>query len=228
MGEDIAVAITAHNRPKYLEVILDSWGLVRGIEDTPVHFQVEPVNPYVKDLCDYAPFSHRSMEVNRTTLGPLSNPYAALKSGFEMGAKFVVLGEDDSIVTADVLEYFQWAANEFRDNQRIMAVCSFQHKPLGPLDAACFRDYFASVVWGTWVDRWEDWMRESWGHTYTDGEWDFRFCRWCETKFKCVFPCISRSQHIGRDDGTHMKPEKFERLQAKAIHDGSPVDWRML
>jgi hypothetical protein len=37
----------------------------------------------------------------------------------------------------------------------------------------------------------------------------------------CAFPGISRSQHIGQYNGTHMPAERFELLQAKAVHDGS-------
>ena len=224
---DIAVAITAHNRPHYLRQVIDSWQQVRGIDDVPLHFQIEPVNTDVIEACVTSGFRQLSCNTNGVLLGALSNPHQAIQKGFEMEVDFVVLGEDDSIVTQDALEYFSWAADEFKDDSSIIAVCSFQHKPNGAANESCFRNYFASVVWGTWRDRWEGWMSSTWGHTYQHYEWDFRLCRMCDNgEHKCIFPCISRSQHIGKYDGTHHKPDKYDSLKAQAVHDGNRVEWR--
>jgi hypothetical protein len=223
----VLVSITAHNRLHYLIPVIESWQRARGIDDTHVHFQVEPVNEDVILKCKTAPFKSTSMEVNAKKLGALSNPHAALRSGFDLGANFVVVGEDDSIVTADALEFFNWAAWEFESDPSVMAVCSFQYKPMGPVNGSCFRDYFASVVWGTWRNRWDSWIDETWGHTYAYQEWDYRFLKLCEDgPFRCLFPCVSRSQHIGQYDGVHMKPHDYERMKARLVHDGSPVEWR--
>lgn len=222
------VSITAHNRPNYLEEVIKSWQDVRGIDETHVHFQVEPVDADVIRMCKEADFKNKSVSVNKQKLGALSNPHKALSWGFAVGADFVIVGEDDSVVTPDVLEFFAFAAEQCQDDGSVIAACSFNHKPTGSADAACYRDYFASIIWGTWRNRWSEWMDETWGHTYDQYEWDFRFCRMCDHgQFRCIFPCISRSQHIGQYRGTHHEPSKFERLQAQQVHDGSPVEWRM-
>ena len=43
--------------------------------------------------------------------------------------EFLILGEEDLVVSSDALEYFTWARQEFARDERVLAVCS--HSPGG-------------------------------------------------------------------------------------------------
>lgn len=222
----IAIAITVNDRPEYLEQVIESWHKVRGIEDTWVIFQCEPESRECQDLCLKAKFPKQVVKINQTKMSALGNPYVAIQSGFsDVGdIDFVVLGEDDSIVTADALEFFRTAARKYYRHEQCLGVCSFQYRPAGKPYMIYPRHYFASVVWGTWRNRW-DIIRSRWTFNY-DPAWDRMLLDLVAPgDYFFAFPTISRSQHIGRERGTHMSPEQFEELQAKRVHDGSAQNY---
>jgi hypothetical protein len=222
----LAVAITVNDRPEYLGQVIESWHQVRGIDDVPVLFQVEPASDECYDMCLKAGFAKQFVMLNKEQRGALGNPYYAIDSGFSvLGTEFVLLGEDDSTVTADVLEYVDYAATTYASNNRALAVCTFQYKPLLFSYFVHQRRYFASVVWGTWRDRWDQ-IRNIWPFDYNPA-WDRMLLDMTVYDDRyCVFPGFSRSQHIGRHGGTHMNESDFETLQAKRVHDGSPQRYR--
>jgi len=225
----LVVAITVNNRPEYLARVLDSWRQVRGIQDVYMVFQVEPDSPECLKMCQEAPFLRRWIVQNRERFGALGNPYKALETGFSLDADFVILGEDDSIVTADILEFFSWAAvvydpKEIPDDGAL-TVCSFKQRTLSNYRWVVRRKFFASVVWGTWRSRWEETIAPSWSFDYSPA-WDKHLLDLAESdQFYCVFPAVSRSQHIGKFGGTHMNPEHFDELQADEVHDGRPTTY---
>lgn len=221
----LAVAITVNDRPEYLEQVISSWHSVRGIDEVPVIFQVEPESPCLQ-LCRDAGFSNQYVLENPRKMGALGNPFMAMQTGFEAGVDFVILGEDDSIVTADILAYFTFAAHLFPQEQRALAVCSFQYRPHAESFYVFRRHYFASVVWGTWRNRW-DVMGPSWSFGY-DPAWDRALLDLATSEMYCIFPGVSRSQHIGKYNGTHMPPQDFEEMQAKRVHDGSEQRYRIM
>jgi hypothetical protein len=223
---NIAVAITVNDRPEYLGRVIESWHQVRGIEDVPVVFQVEPKSDECRDMCLKAGFPKQFVQINQVQRGALGNPYYAIETGFSvLGTEFVLLGEDDSTVSADVLEYVDYAARTFVKKPNALAVCTFQYKPLVLGYFVHARHYFASVVWGTWRDRWDE-IRQQWRFDYT-WPWDRMLVDMVAGEKYCVFPGFSRSQHIGKYNGTHMNETDFETLQAKRVHDGSKQYYRV-
>lgn len=56
----------------------------------------------------------------------MSNPHRALLDGFESGARFVVYGEEDVIVSNDVLHYFEWADRHFWKRKGVLVVSAVQ------------------------------------------------------------------------------------------------------
>jgi hypothetical protein len=219
----LAVAITVNNRPEYLMRVIQSWANVRGIENTWVIFQVEPTSEACFDLCKDAGFNKKLVLLNKTQMGALANPYVAMQSGFSSvgDIDFVIVGEDDSVVTPDALEFFSFAARKYYRHEKCLGVCSFEAEPmLKQANLIYPRHYFASVVWGTWRNRW-DMIRDYWPFDYQPA-WDQYLLDLTSHDEYFAFPSVSRSQHIGKYDGTHMPPEQFELLQAKQVHDGSP------
>lgn len=209
------MTITATERPDYLSEVLDSWEDVRDVQKYPFIFQVEPIRTDIPAMCDtFDAGKNLKVYVNPKRFGALSNPWHAMSNGFLEGADFVVLGEDDSVVSPDVMDFFSWSAKEYKGDKDIFAICSFNHKTNGKVDEVYRKPYFASVVWGMWKDRWDDEVKGEWNHHYLNMGWDWDFVNRLMNGRSCIFPCVSRSQHIGKLGGTHMPPDQFEDLQA--------------
>ena len=212
------IAMTVADRIDYLRQVLDSWTKVPGYNAIAWVFRVEPIRTDVIQMVDEFKVP-KKVHVNEKVQGALSNPYLALQDAFErdQGADFVILGEDDSIVAPDILEYFVQMAHLYDDDDEVFAVCGFTHEPLNDDETGTFRqDFFASCVWGTWRNRWDTYMRDNWDHTYESNGWDHRFVNIIRSSgLECVFPTISRVQHIGQYGGVHMKPEDYDVLKAQ-------------
>jgi hypothetical protein len=166
----------------------------------------------------------KKVRVNERVYGALANPYYALHDAFEdpdEPADFVILGEDDSIVAPDILEYFVQMAHYHEDDDNIFAVCGFTHDPVSKDETATFtQEYFASCVWGTWRRPWRTYMKDNWDFNYESNGWDHRFVNIIRSHgLECVFPSISRVQHIGQYGGVHMHPEQYEEMKAQRFLD---------
>ena len=132
---NLAVAMPVCNRPHYLSPVLESWRDVRGISDVPMFFRCEPGYPDMPPLVRRErPAGPGEVVVNGECLGNDQNMKAAITSAFADGAEFVVAAEDDVMVSADLLEYMTWAAGAYAADRQVLAVCTHQDAPPGPLD----------------------------------------------------------------------------------------------
>ena len=225
-----AIVFTAHNRPNYLDITLESWARVRGIERYPLAFHVEPVNLSVERRCERAQFGKSNETiVNPKVYGALGNPWHAFETGFGYD-DFTVIAEDDSIVSTDVMEYFDWCRHQYANDDRVLAVCAFWgNDPVGPVDGVHRKQWFAPTIWGTWIDRWENVLRDTWDFDYSKKGWDWNINEnLLHGDRVCVFPAWSRSQHIGKHNGTHMLPHQFEELQSRSFveHIEAPLVYK--
>ena len=213
------VAFTAYNRVGYMREVLESWSHVRGIGDAELIFRVEPNQPEMANLCRSVSFAKSARAIdNPERYGALGNPWYAMDTGFDTGAEFVVLAEDDSIVSTDVLEYFDWAAREYQHDKSILAVCAFWWPESGgDLRHVNRQHRFAPTIWGTWADRWHEVLGPTWDFDYSYRGWDWNIIQRIMGDRKCLFPAQSRSQHIGRDGGTHMTVSLFQEYQSKSF-----------
>jgi hypothetical protein len=217
MLRGVLITFTAHNRVQYMRDVLESWSRAYGISDCDLVFWCEPGCPDMVDLIKArAPGRSVRVEVNRRVMGALRNPHQALSDGFDRD-DFVLLAEDDSIVSRDVLEYVQWARDMYRHDLNVLAVCTF-HDCAEPDDGVVLSESFSPTVWGTWLSRWPE-LDETWDHDYSTGVngrqagWDWNINLRVRGGRRFVMPTRSRSQHIGRH-GTHMTEQDFERLQS--------------
>lgn len=213
------IALTANNRAKYLEQTLESWREVDWIEYALIRFHVEPGNQSVLELCESVDFCSTEITLNEERLGVLHNPWVALDTSFKK-APFVILAEDDVIVAPDILRYFS-AMDRHKYDSRVLAVCAFQGSPVHGAPHLTWKEHhFAPLIWGTWKGRWKNRLRDTWDHDYSSGrgdhsgwDWNIRL-RVMREDDSCIFPDVSRSQHIGQYGGAHMMPEDFAASQA--------------
>lgn len=216
------VAFTAYNRPGYMRDTLESWSKVRGIGDTTLFFRVDPspVTDEMVAVCETAAEFAEKVQVivNDDHYGALGNPWHAFTTGFSE-SNFVIVAEDDSVVGTDTLEYFRWCDQQFRKDPRVLSVCAFRaDSPDDPqTDGVRVLPYFAPTIWGTWYDRWCDYLAPDWDFDYRYKGWDWRITEhWLGQRgFRNVVPDFARSQHIGREQGTHCTAEMFDSLLSR-------------
>lgn len=218
-----ALFITAFNRPQYLTQAIESWKKVRGLEDWAIYVQIEP-NDYAEEQKDYiyhAFGSHPNVTVliNPQTYGVLHNPWVGFERLFmAWNYDFVVRTEDDLVVSADILEYFDWAAQKFQNNAKIATVNAYTVRE-GASDEVALVELFSPLVWGTWQDRWEGLIGPTWDHDYstnngTPGEqagwdWNLNTRIFPQHQLLAAFPMASRVHNIGVE-GTHSLPSNYE------------------
>lgn len=224
------LTFTAYRRPWYLREAIGSWNQAANILDWDVSMLLEPSIIEVENAM-LAEF-HRLecgfsvAVVNDHKLGVLRNPYAAFTSAFDAGNDFVVLAEDDIIVSNDVLEYFEWAMETYKEDQSVLAVLAFSRIALedGEVsrEAVSRTKVFCPLVWGTWQDRWESTIKPNWDLDYSSGKpdgseagWDWNMMRVAVREGKdFLYPQASRSNHIGRFGGEHTSHASFPESQA--------------
>jgi hypothetical protein len=202
----LALVFTACSRPGYLRDSVASWERARGSGDVPVLFRAEPGFPEVHEACREAFGGRAEVHVNPKRYGEAENQWRAIEAGFSAGAGFVILAEDDDLVSTDVLEYFTWAAEHFRDRPEVLAACTFRARRVpGGQAGVSLAGHFPCNIWGIWRDRWDDVIRDDWHASYLRDGWDTRInLYWVQQQgYKTALPCEARCQNIGEYGGAH-------------------------
>ena len=211
------VVFTVGGRADYLSKTLASWARVRGIEDSTMVFLVEPGQQDSRKIAhSMGRFARTAMVIeNNRRRGVSANSWHAMQTGFRL-ADFVILAEEDTPVSSDVLEYFAWARDAYLGDGNVKAVCAHQiGEPLGAEGDVLRSKHFSPVVWGTWRDRWVSFFRDSWGGAQG---WDSQVNKLLRAKDyrQVVIPARSRSQHIGEHGGAHCTPGYFPRTVSRS------------
>lgn len=203
---DLIVTFTVNNRPEYLIQALTSWAAVRGIGDVALEFHCEPDDDCIA-ICKSVGFAESQLYTNMQQLGSQRNTYVALDTAYKR-ARYVILAEDDMIVSDDILELHQWARDEYADDERTLALVAGRGQFAaagGP--AGVVPDWRIGWCWGSWPDRWAyigpDWDLEWQPGGYFAREWDTRISNyWCaEQGHRTLIPSLSRVQHVGIHGG---------------------------
>ena len=223
---NMSVVMTAHARPDYLRETLESWSRVRGLEDLiSRRVCIDPSDE--QETAAALAWDHGwDVRVNASRLGVLVNPVESVGAMFRepLGADFVILAEEDVVVSADILEYFAWA-QQFLGDPSVVLVCA--HTRTGELPGKPAPDVvrrlpgFASVlIWGCWRGDWLRLIEPTWDRDYSSaavgepGGWDHNLQRILRRAgLFSVAPDQSRSDHIGEHGGTHCGPAFFPHTQ---------------
>jgi hypothetical protein len=206
--EPLTVAFTVStHREKYLRQTLESWARVRGLRhNVTLLFCIEPNRNFPEmefSLWVRRAFPNTARVILSGTewLGCFRNTRHAMATAFRYDASFAVLAEEDTLVAEDILEYYRWAADRFRGDQRVMAVCahSFACQPDAGHYDATFIPWFSPIGWGTWKDVWDEVICPEWaGAEGNPDAWDLHLRQQLQAGgFGSVFPLRSRTQHIG-------------------------------
>jgi FkbM family methyltransferase len=237
--------LTACKRPAYLEQSLTSWAQADGAEglsslaialgQSPRESEqialVRSVAPGAHIWLD-SPAAASSNGMHRAIAE------AATRAFTELQADFLILSEEDVVVSSDVIRYMTWAAQRFEQDPKVLAVCAHsrggqgwdEHEPAqdGDADQQAVRlePYFNAWTWGTWKDRWFahllpqwDWDCNSGGPTDSGYDWNIATRIIPAGGFLCAVPDASRSQNIGEHDGWASTPESFTFSQAQSFRE---------
>jgi hypothetical protein len=241
--KDMAVVMTVWRRPGYTRKALASWENVRGVGELGLfRVYVDPSDRQDEILSVCAEFQDGipglSVEVNPERYGVSCNPEFSMARGFrEHGAAFSVVGDDDMLVSTDVLEYLRWGADTFEDRKDVAAVCAHTPEP-APADsdqeAVQLLPRYRCWTWGTWRDRWDTVFEPTWDRHYDSGEpagydWNIDLRVVPGRGLRCVFPLASRSQNIGRFEGVHASPAEFLKTANPSFRqEREPVSYRVI
>jgi hypothetical protein len=209
----ITVAFTVScQRRAYLDRTLESWSRVRGIRDAGIVLCLEHYLPFRKGEANAAVlerefigfeaevaqlFPQARVVRNSTRQGCLLNTRRAMQ--YALGeSEFAVLAEEDIEVADDILEYFTWASERYRDDPGVLAVCahSVRSRQEDPAQVALV-PWFTPLVWGTWRREWGQ-MLAVWQPPdgFPEG-WDYRIRHLTGKMVQCAYPAMSRAQHFG-------------------------------
>lgn len=255
---DMAVVVTGFRRPNYLEQTLLSWSEVIGLDEIKsftvalghsdrknaqlaLIAKMQGLFPNPIDVVMDSPEASIAVGVNRA-LGE------AAQASFVGGAEFTVFGEEDVVVSDDVLQYMQWAAYRFERDSRIVIVCAHnrggcgwdKHEPAQDQDAdptfARLLPYYNPWGWGTWADRWKyvlrprwDWDCNSGGPSDSGYDWNIQTRILPKVGGLCVVPDAARSQTIGRYEGWASNEWSWSFSQAQSFRQNRGLmDYRLV
>lgn len=229
-----AIFLTAYNRPNLLQETLASWAAVRGLEAWHFVFRTEPGEAAAENVrvfqafIDALPHSQpHEIIVNPRCYGVLTHPWVGFTELFA-DHDFVVRAEDDLRVSDDLLDYFSWADLTFRARPEVGSIHGFGDTGTDHT-AVAMAQAFNPWVWGTWRDRWETYLRDTWDHDYSSGGaqdsgWDWNLTKRVYPKFGLhgIFPQSSRVDNIGVF-GVHGTPENHRTAESFRLTYGFPT-----
>lgn len=191
--------------------------------------QAEPGYPEVHDLARKIDFMPVSLEVNPVRLGLNGNIQAALTRAMKAGSEFNVALEDDILLAPDALDLAEWFyAHPARDAYASLGFFAYKSDAEAPREVRETQDFRS---WGYCFGRasWERYFVQALKFRYPidpsvkhQDMWDF----WVQFYFvmngiPTLHPALSRSNHLGLDDGTNALPEIRRYFEEMVLSDGS-------
>lgn len=214
------IFFTIYNRPDYLKESLRGWREVYGLENYDIYFRIEPsdvIDSVVSEIVEFSKDTKANVDIilNREKQGCARNTW----NGFEELLKrynFAILTEDDIMPAKDVVKYFDVLTDKYYEDKSVLSISAnyevsgYAHNKITRVPS------FRGQIWGTWKDRWDQYIRDTWDFDYSTAVdngpagWDCNLTLRVIPKNNLVTigPHSSRSQHIGVD-GLHCNKDVF-------------------
>ncbi|MEY4332159.1 MAG: hypothetical protein RLZZ196_897 [Bacteroidota bacterium] len=225
---DKAIFFTAYNRIQYLIPTLEQWKKVEDISLYDIYFKVEP-SEIVETVMDQIHKFKNDVNtdvyiiLNHEIQGCARNTWNGFNELFDK-YNFVILTEDDILPSSDVCKYFNFLERKYRDDNSVAVIsANYEFEGYSPYSVSKV-DIFRGQIWGTWKNRWENYIKDTWDFDYSTSEnngpsgWDWNLTLRVLPKnnLKTIVPHSSRSQHIGVV-GLHCDQEIFDSTQMKSF-----------
>lgn len=165
-----ALVFTAFDRPQYWAPVVKSWSQV-DLTGWDVFLRLEPSDEGTQEhmtqlFIEFLGDEH-TIIVNPERLGVLLHPWVAFETLFLAGYDFVVRAEDDLVVSSDVLQFFEQASEIFAGDDSVATVHAFNETGSDDLHRIDVDSEFNPWVWGTWADRWREYIGPTWDRDYS-------------------------------------------------------------
>ena len=211
------ISISLYNRPEYTTILLEHLNKCFGIEDYDITICCEPGTKSVENLAREFRPNQTNVIVNNKKLGCNANIYQCLAIGFSK-SDYHIHFEDDIIPGKDCLKYFEWANNEYKNDESVFTVSAYVNSNCNKRSPHFFpinnninlvskRNWFTPWGWATWKDRFKE-IQEAWEK---NGGWDKSVNHIARKKRKEIFPHIARCQNIGAKLGMHVPNPEWHK-----------------
>jgi hypothetical protein len=258
MLTDTALLITACRRPEYLSRVLSSWAAVPEIGDLRMIAVALGRSHRYDDQMDVIREAEEKLERNIVVIldsdaahgspgmhRALGEGIDTLFDNFRPG--FVLCGEEDVIVSDDVLAYTAWAQERYDENT--LCICAHNRGGAGWDGLSAPRTdqdadqqavqrlaYFNPWVWCVSGEKWRTVVRPVWdwdcnGGGPNDSGYDWQMQRLSAVgPWRNLVPDAARSQTIGELAGVYSTPGIFPLQQAQSFREyrERPVRYRLV
>jgi len=257
MLRDSTLLITAYHRPDYLRRTLESWAAVPEIGEVRRIVVALGWSHRFDDQVDVITEAGRQMgrvidvfpdsQAARESPGMHRALGEAIDHAFMGGGQdYVICGEEDVIVSDDVLSYMDWASHWYADD--VLCICAHNRggagwdgleAPRADKDAhqekVRLLPYFNPWVWAVGRSQWATRLRPVWDwecDSGGDGDsgYDWNLQRLSQVgPWRNLVPDAARSQTIGELGGAYSTPEIFPNQQSLSFreHRCRPVEYRL-
>lgn len=218
------------DRVEYLKQALESWSKVRKLNQFNFVFNVEPSEKFeeikniIMDFFEKTEITG-SIKMNNRVMGCATNTWFSFDNLFKE-YDFVILAEDDILVSKDILEYFMLLEEKYKYSQEVAIISANTKWHTNNPSLIVREQAFNGLIWGTWKDKWETYFKNTWDFNYSSGlgsgpsgwDWNITLRILPLNNLFSIHPHVSRSQHIGID-GLHCTPEIFDLTQSPSFNE---------
>jgi len=212
----INIAISAYNRPEYLQRCIAALYKAKGFDKEKYNIfcamDCNDDGSFSNDVLDVFFWFRLVPDIAKKKQGCNYTVKKALDMAWEDSPDFVLMLEDDIIISDDALIYIEWAAQKYKDDPSVRTIGLWGHDngyelgtPLSEREhgKVMRQNYFTCWGWGTWRDRWEE-MLATWttGNDSHETSWDVIASSHLGDRVE-ILPSISRAYNCGEHGGTH-------------------------
>jgi hypothetical protein len=226
-----AIFFTVFDRPVYLKNSLDSWEKVDNLSEYDIYFKLEPssyLDANIDIINNFYDKTNINMHIltNDHLMGNGNNVWDGFEILFEK-YDFVILAEDDILVSTDVCKYFDYLEEKYRDDEEVAIISANTKWDTTDPTFIVKEPRFNGLIWGTWKKYWTNYFRDTWDKDYTSGtpsgwDWNLTLRVLPPNNLKTIHPHVSRSQHIG-ESGLHCTEEIFDLTRSPSFNETN--DW---
>jgi hypothetical protein len=222
------ITVLTYNRPDYLKLTLEALSRCRGLLQYEVFVSVDDAPKQERTVllakafgCVFEPKHYHVQELSER-LGINQHPYWAYNSAFGNGSDFNVVFEDDVVPAPDALELCDWYY-EHPERDRYACLCMHSHSRIQDDRPLSMYEEMSFDPWGWAFTRqaWETIFKPNWTSHPNGWDWSVHFTI-KKNGLKVLRPPLSRTTNIGREQGTNMPPEYWDKwLDGLVASDGT-------
>ncbi len=220
------ITLTVNNRPDYLRQMLDSLKK-NNLNGYTLYCSVEPENLEVWKTCLSIDFVPTVIIRNSEKRGVRDNPFKILSTVFDNNSNFNIYLEDDIILSPDAFDLANWYFEHPDSNCLCCLFFNYGSNPSSPETIRKVRDFNALGLALT-KDSWLTKFRPAWYKDARGWDWSIIFNLFSQQDWFCYQPIAGRSNHIGRNNGTHAAADFHDQtFSGIKINDKKCMDFKI-